>query len=92
MARPHNSPDVFRAIAHPVRRRMLDMLRKQSLTPAEMAQPFHMSQASISEHVRALRVAGLIAYRTRGTRHVYSLVQMRLRPIDEWIRQYRQGS
>ena len=85
MARPHTSPDVFRAIAHPVRRQMLDMLRKDALTAAELAQPFSMSQPSISEHIRTLRIAGLIEHRSRGPQHVYSLVRGRLRPIEEWM-------
>jgi DNA-binding transcriptional ArsR family regulator len=89
MARPHNAPDVFRAIAHPVRRRMLDMLRKGPCTVQELSQPFHMTSATISEHIRALRIAGLIEFRSRGAAHVYSLVKSRLRPIDEWMRPFQ---
>lgn len=85
MARPHNSPDVFRAVAHPVRRKMIQMLRKDALTAAELAQPFQMTHGTISEHLRALRVAGLIAFRPRKNQHVYSLVHARLRPIEEWL-------
>ena len=92
MARPHNSPDVFRAIGHPVRRRMLEMLRKDSLTAAELAQPFRMTHGTVSEHIRALRVAGLIAFRTRKNSHVYTLVLSRLRPIEEWISAFRTTS
>ena len=85
MARPTNSPDVFRAVAHPVPRRMLEMLRKRDMPASELAQPFGMSQPTISEHLRALRVAGLVAFRTRKNQHVYSLVHSRLRSIREWI-------
>jgi DNA-binding transcriptional ArsR family regulator len=89
MARPYNTPDVFRAIAHPVRRRMLDMLRKGPMTAAELAQPFHMTMSSISEHIRALRLSGLIDARSRGPQHVYAIVRARLRPIEEWIGDYQ---
>jgi DNA-binding transcriptional ArsR family regulator len=54
---------------------MLDMLRKSPLTAAELAQPLHMTMASISEHIRALRLSGLIDSRSRGPHHVYSLVR-----------------
>jgi DNA-binding transcriptional ArsR family regulator len=89
MARPHNAPDVFRAIGHPVRRRMLEMLRKDALTAAELAQPFHMTQGTISDHIRTLRVAGLVTFRARKNQHVYSLVPARLAPLEEWLRSLR---
>jgi DNA-binding transcriptional ArsR family regulator len=85
MARPHNAPDPFRAIAHPVRRRMLEMLRKSSLTAAELGQPFHLTQGTISDHIRALRVAGLISFEARKNQNVYSLVRTRLTPLEEWL-------
>lgn len=89
MARPYNSPDVFRAIAHPVRRQMIDMLRKGPLTAGELAQPFHISQPSVSEHIRTLRMAGIVHSRVRGTRHVHTLVAGSLRPIEEWVRRQK---
>jgi DNA-binding transcriptional ArsR family regulator len=89
MARPTNSPDVFRAVAHPVRRKMLEILRDRALVASELAQPFAMSQPTISEHLRALRVAGLIVYRPRKNQHVYTLVRSRLRPIHAWISGFR---
>jgi DNA-binding transcriptional ArsR family regulator len=88
MARPHNSPDVFRAIAHPVRRKILDMLRAGPLSAAEIGEPFQMSQPSISEHLRTLRIAGLITAKAKGQKHSYSIVLSQLRPIEQWVRQY----
>ncbi len=85
MARPHNSPDVFRAIGHPVRRKMLEMLRTGPRTLAELAQPFSMNSSTISEHVRTLRVANLLAFRVRRNQHVYFLVKPRLRMVRAWI-------
>ncbi len=64
---------------------MLELLRRGEMTAAELGQSFHMSQPTISEHIRALRVAGLIASRTRKNHNVYALVRPRLRPIREWI-------
>ena len=89
MARPHNSADIFRAIAHPARRQMLDLLRKEPRTVAELSRPFEMSQPSISGHLQVLRTAGLIEFRVRGATHEYSLVRARLKPIEDWIGQYQ---
>ncbi len=64
---------------------MLEMLRKDSLTASELAQPFRMTYSTISDHIRALRHAGLVAFRIRKNQHVYSLAKSRLRPVREWI-------
>ena len=64
---------------------MLELLRKREMATSELVQPFGMSQPTISEHLRALRVAGLISYRTRKNQHVYALVPSRLRAVREWI-------
>ena len=65
---------------------MLEALRKRDMPASELAQPFRMSQPTISEHLRTLRVAGLIGYRSRGNQHMYSLIRPRLRSLKEWIR------
>lgn len=71
---------------------MLDLLRQGPKTAAELTQPFSMTQATISEHIRALRVSGLIQYREKGPKHVYSLVRPRLRPMEEWLRPFQRAS
>jgi DNA-binding transcriptional ArsR family regulator len=64
---------------------MLDLLRQRPRTVAELAEPFHLTLGTITEHVRALRVAGVVTYRSRGPKHEYTLVRDRLRPIEQWI-------
>lgn len=85
MARPTNGEDVFRAIAHPVRRKLLEMLRDRSLTTGELAKPFNMSQPTISEHLRTLRDAGLITFKPRSNQHLYSVNKSGLRPLQAWM-------
>jgi DNA-binding transcriptional ArsR family regulator len=92
MARPHNTPDVFRAVGHPARRRILDMLLRGPRTAAELGQPLKLTRPTISEHLRALRIAGLIEYRPHGAAHVYFLVRSKLRPIEDWMRPYQRKS
>ena len=89
MARPYNAPDVFRAIAHPVRRRMLESLRSGPRTAAELGQPFRMTRASISEHLRALRIAGLISTHSRGAYVMHTLVRSQLASVERWITEFK---
>ena len=51
--------NVFRAIADPTRRALLDLLRTSDRSVNELAEPFHMPQPAISQHLRILRHAGL---------------------------------
>jgi DNA-binding transcriptional ArsR family regulator len=51
-----------------------------------------LTRPTISEHLRALRIAGLIEYRPRGAAHVYFLVRSKLRPIEDWMRPYQRKS
>jgi DNA-binding transcriptional ArsR family regulator len=89
MARPFNSPDVFRAVAHPVRRRILELVRQKDLTTSEIAQPFRLSQTTISEHLRSLRSAGLVEDHDRGRYRLYRLAPERLREVDRWIAEFK---
>lgn len=78
----------FRAIAHPVRRRMLDMLRKADLSVGELVEPFKLSRPSISQHLRVLRTSGLVRQQRKGRSRVYILESVRLRAIAQWIGEY----
>ena len=51
---------VFGALADPTRRAILDRLRKGPCTVMDIAEPFDLSQPSISKHLKVLETAGLI--------------------------------
>jgi DNA-binding transcriptional ArsR family regulator len=51
---------IFGALADPTRRAILDRLRKGPCTVTELAEPFDISQPSISKHLKVLETAGLI--------------------------------
>ena len=63
-AKNPRSPDklslIFGALADPTRRAILDRLRKGPCTVTELAEPFDISQPSISKHLKVLETAGLI--------------------------------
>ena len=91
MSRPLADESAFRAVAHPVRRRLLDILRDRERTAGELAQPFHMSKQAFSQHLRILRTAGLVRQRRSGRRRIYALEASRLRPVSEWIGGYQRA-
>jgi DNA-binding transcriptional ArsR family regulator len=87
MSRPFNTPDVFRAVSDPTRRQMLLLLRKRDLTPTELLQSFQLSPAAISQHLRTLRLAGLVVQSRRGKGRVYRIAPSPLRAISVWLAQ-----
>ena len=91
MSRPFNTPDAFRAIADPTRRKMLLLLRQSPRTPTELFDFFQLSQPSISQHLRTLRLAGLIQQRRRGTKRVYRLAPYHLHSVAAWLKQILPG-
>ena len=60
MKRSEPSPNVFRALADPTRREILQMLRKGALNSGEIADRFDATWPTISRHLAVLRDAGLV--------------------------------
>jgi DNA-binding transcriptional ArsR family regulator len=58
--RSKSSPNVFRALADPTRRDILQMLRKGALNSGEIADRFHATWPTISRHLAVLHAAGLV--------------------------------
>jgi DNA-binding transcriptional ArsR family regulator len=65
--------DVFKALADPTRRRVLQLLHQRPMTAGELADAFHLSKPTMSAHFAVLRGAGLIAAEKQGTTITYSL-------------------
>jgi len=80
---------VFRAVADPTRRAMLDRLRTGELTASDLAEPFDMSQPAVSQHLRVLLDAGLVDAEQVGRQRVYRLNAEPLRGVFEWSSLYR---
>jgi DNA-binding transcriptional ArsR family regulator len=81
--------DVFRAIADPNRRRMLDLLAAGDFAAQELAAHFDMTFAAVSQHLKVLLEAGLVARRAEGRARIYRLTPQRLRAVAEWTATYR---
>lgn len=81
-------PDVFTAISHPARRRMLDLLAEADCSVNAIAGHFSMSRPAVSQHLRILRSAGLVTEQRRGRERHYRLVLARLAPVRDWLAHY----
>ena len=79
---------VFRALADPSRRAILEQLARGEAPVKHLTARFDISQPAISQHLAALRSAGLVRERKEG-RHVYYRVEPRgLKPLVDWIAHY----
>ena len=81
---------VFHALGDATRRRMLRELARSERTVGELAQPFDMSLAAASKHIKALENAGLIQREVLGRTHVCRLNPRPLANAHEWLSFYQQ--
>lgn len=84
----HANADVFTAIAHPVRRRLLDMLATNEQSVKDLADPFAQSRPAISQHLRILLDVGLVSESRKGRERHYQLHAERLSEVRQWLHQY----
>jgi DNA-binding transcriptional ArsR family regulator len=83
--------DAAAAIADPVRREILEMLRAGPLTAGVIAARFAISRPAVSRHLRVLRQCGLVIDEARGRERVYRLDVAPLAELDTWLSQFRSG-
>lgn len=79
---------VFRALADPTRRAMLRRLSSGDRTIGELADPFDMSLAAASKHVKVLERAGLVRRTVSGRTHRCRLHARRLADAQRWLAFY----
>jgi DNA-binding transcriptional ArsR family regulator len=80
---------VFRAVADPTRRALLDLLLRREHSVNELRVRFRMSQPAISQHLRVLRRAGLVRARREGRRRMYRLEAKPIEDVYRWAAAYR---
>ena len=81
----------FSALADPTRRAILSRLAQGEATVMELAEPFKLSQPAISQHLKVLESAGLIARRIEGTKRPRRLAQAGVEAIDVWLAMLREA-
>jgi len=80
---------IFRAVADPTRRSILERLHQREHTVLELCEPFRITQPSLSKHLAVLRRSGLIAARRSGRHRYYRLDPEPLQQIAAWAAQFR---
>ena len=80
---------IFTAIADPVRRDILALLRKGEQPAGALVDALGLPQPNVSKHLKALREAGLVDIRIEGPWRFYRLEAGPLVEIDQWLSSYR---
>jgi uncharacterized protein YndB with AHSA1/START domain len=82
--------DVFRALADPTRRSLLDELfREDGQTLSQLEERFDMTRFGVMKHLRLLEDAGLVVTRRRGREKLHFLNPVPIRLVhDRWVSKY----
>ena len=81
--------DIFRAVADPTRRAILEQLVGSERSVGELAEPFRLTQPAISQHLGVLRWAGLVRARRNGRQRIYRLTPEPLEELWRWAETFR---
>ena len=80
---------LWRALADPSRRRMLDLLREKPLTTGQIAEQFEFSRFAVMKHLAVLQQAGLMTVERRGRERWNHLNAVPIQQIyRRWIRPF----
>lgn len=86
-----NLDAAFAALSDPTRRAILARLSQGEASVAELAEPFEMSQPAISQHLKVLEDAGLVARRVEGTKRPRRLAKAGIDAMDQWLAMLRKA-
>jgi DNA-binding transcriptional ArsR family regulator len=79
----------YAALAHEVRRSMLEHVRGGEVRVTDLAAPFDISLAAASKHIQVLEHAGLVRRTVVGREHRLALDAGPLEPAATWLEAYR---
>jgi DNA-binding transcriptional ArsR family regulator len=82
--------DTFRALAHPLRREIVERLSEGVATVGEVTRDFEVSKPTISRHLRTLEEAGVVTRVIDGRTHRLSLHPEALAEASDWIESQRE--
>jgi DNA-binding transcriptional ArsR family regulator len=81
--------DVFKAIADPTRRAIINMLAHKSLNLNAVAENFEVSRPAISKHIKILTECGLVVINQQGRERYCEAKLAKLNEVSHWVEQYR---
>ncbi len=80
---------VMRTLADPTRRTVFERIaRATEISVAELTRGSGVTQSAISQHLRSLKQAGLVADRAQGRNVFYRVEQQGLAPLIDWMNHY----
>ena len=82
--------DTFTALADPTRRQIIEVLAAGESSFGDLAERFEMSRPAVSQHLKVLRDAGIVASRADAQRRIYRLNDDSLDEIDAWLGKVRE--
>ncbi len=80
---------IFRALADPSRRAIFESLTRGEASVGDLTARFDISQPAISQHLAALKDAGLVRGRREGRRVFYRVEPRGMEPLVDWVAHYR---
>lgn len=80
---------VFQALADPSRRAIFESLTGGALAVKDLTARFDISQPAVSQHLAALKDAGLVQGRREGRCVYYQVEPKGMKPLIDWITHYR---
>ena len=81
--------NVFEIIAEPNRRAILSLLVSSQQSVGQIERQLHMSQPTVSKHLRVLREAGFVESTVHAQRRLYRLTPEPLKELDAWLEPFR---
>ena len=83
-----NADRVFAALTDPTRRSVFERLRRGPRPVGELAKGLPVSRPAVSQHLKVLKEAGLVADRSEGTRRIYYIDPKGLGAMRSWLDQF----
>jgi len=79
------SEAMFDALGDPMRRRIVERLRRGSMPVGELAAGLPVGRPAVSKHLKVLEGAGLVEHRGVGTRNLYALAPQGFVALQQWL-------
>ena len=84
-----NVDAIFRALADPTRRNVVERLSQKPASASDLAAPYRMALLSFVEHMKVLEGCGLVRSRKQGRVRTYELSVNRLKLAEDWLSRQR---
>jgi len=82
----------FAALSDATRRQIFETLRTGGRSVGEIANGLPVSRPAVSQHLKVLKVAGLVTNHAEGTRRVYCIDPNGLAAVRAWLDQFWEGA